>query len=183
MLDLFAHVVQQDLAKSGVLGVLGPLPIPVDGVQLLHQRDDRLVMIKCCPAQPLPRSVGDSLDMLLPTVSASARIGGGTTRQGRAQELIADTSRVSGRPCCRVQETVRYPHTLARAAEPAEADKGQRASGLQPLPPMAFPGSRSVPEVSRLPDGLADVPPRVATPGSVRKVEIGAVAGPFPGAR
>ena len=43
VLHLLAHVVQQDLAQLFVLGVVGALAIPVDRVELLLQRCDRVV--------------------------------------------------------------------------------------------------------------------------------------------
>src|SRR3546814_841471 len=57
MLDLLAHVVEQNLLQFRIVAVVGALPVPVGRLKLLHQRRDRLVHGERFLAQPFTGSV------------------------------------------------------------------------------------------------------------------------------
>ena len=65
MLDLFVTVVQQDGPQGLVLGGVGPLLVPVDGLQLFDQRFDG--------AMEVLRLFGKEFGRLVITLVAHAR--------------------------------------------------------------------------------------------------------------
>ena len=57
MLDLLAGIVQQDGLELLVLGVVGALAVPVDGLQLFLQRSDGVVHMQRVARQFLVRDM------------------------------------------------------------------------------------------------------------------------------
>jgi hypothetical protein len=57
VLDLLAHVVEEDRLQRRILAVVGALLVPVRRLELLHERDDRLVARDRLRGEPLPGRV------------------------------------------------------------------------------------------------------------------------------